>query len=220
MRLNKFIALSTGISRRAADEAITSGRVLVNKMPPQGGLDISESDEVTLDHHVLELPSKTTLILLNKPEGFVCSRRGQGSKTIYSLLPKRYHHLKPVGRLDKDSSGLILLTDDGSFAHKLTHPSFRKLKIYEVELDKPLLESDKRMIEQGVSLHDGLSKLKIKQINHKSEKEWQITMSEGRNRQIRRTFNVLGYEVTRLRRTNFGKYSIGRIKSGDHELAN
>lgn len=241
MRLNKFIALSTGIARRSADQAIADGRVLVNKIQPQIGMDISDSDEVTFDSHVLKLPAEKIIILLNKPVGFVCSRQGQGSRTIYELLPRKLYHLKPVGRLDKDSSGLLLLTDDGDLAHKLTHPSFQKSKVYEIMLDKPLQKSDIRAIETGISLHDGISKLKIEQINQKDtpkekkhissgqegpdgtgilreSNKWRITMSEGRNRQIRRTFKALGYEVTKLHRTKFGQYSIGKINSGDYEL--
>jgi len=217
MRLNKFIALSTGISRRSADQAIADGRVLVNKTQPRVGMDISDTDEITFDGRVLMLPSETIIILLNKPAGFVCSRKGQGSRTIFELLPRKFRYLKPVGRLDKDSSGLLLLTDDGDFAYKLTHPSFQKLKTYEVTLDKPLQPSDKQSIEVGISLYDGISKLKIEK-TYDIENKWRITMSEGRNRQIRRTFKALGYEVTKLHRTKFGQYSIGKINSGDYEL--
>ena len=125
-------------------------------------------------------------MLLNKPVGYVCSRKGQGSQTIYDLIPAKYHHLESVGRLDKDSSGLLLLTDDGELANKLTHPSFRKEKVYEVTLDKSLHESDLARLQHGIELDDGTSRFIISPL--KAQNSYLVTISEGRNRQIRRTF--------------------------------
>lgn len=213
MRLNKYIAQATGMSRRAADAVISEQRVRINESFAALGQEVDTNDHVTLDGTVLTLPSHHMTIMLNKPVGYVCSRDGQGSSTIYDLLPKRYHHLKPIGRLDKDSSGLLLLTDDGDLAQNLTHPSFQKEKIYEVELSKPLLIDDKTKIEQGVKLDDGLSQLSLKSLG-KTGKTWQITMQEGRNRQIRRTFNALGHTVRRLHRVQFGHYTLADLKSG------
>src|SRR5690606_37238412 len=101
-------------------------RVTVNEHRAYIGQTVQLNDVVTLDGQVLNLPESHTTIMLNKPPGYVCSREGQGSKTIYKLLPEKYHSLKPVGRLDKNSSGLLLLTDDGELANRLTHPSFKK----------------------------------------------------------------------------------------------
>src|SRR5262249_23712271 len=141
---------------------------------------------------------------------YVCSRRQQGSApTIYSLLPQKYQHLKPVGRLDKDSSGLIPLTNDGQTAHQLMHPSFHKIKRYEVTLDKPLAPKDEQHIAQGVTLPDGPSKLQLKQLDNRTH--WQVTMHEGRNRQIRRTFGAIGYSVTTLHRVEFSKLNLTMI---------
>jgi pseudouridine synthase len=153
--------------------------------------------------------------MLHKPVGYVCSRDGQGSKTIYDLLPTKLHQLKPVGRLDKDSSGLLLLTNDGELANRLTHPSFEKEKVYEISLDKPLARPDRAQIEQGVLLEDGLSKLQVKPLGNE---HWQVTMREGRNRQIRRTFSALGYRLQALHRTQFGTYRLGRIAPGEYTV--
>jgi len=209
MRLNKFIAACTGMSRRAADSAIQAGRVHLNGKPAVLTDAVSETDSVTLDGQQLHIPSQTKTILLNKPVGYVVSRDGQGSKTIYDLLPAELHHLKPVGRLDKDSSGLLLLTDDGTLAHQLTHPSFQKIKLYEVTLDRPLQPLHRQMIaERGIMLEDGVSRLGLERLTENNDTRWRVTMHEGRNRQIRRTFAALGYTVTALHRTKFGAYSL------------
>lgn len=204
MRINKFVAQATGFSRRAADTYIAQGRVEVNGQKVTAGHQLNRADKVTLDGKLLKSPTSFTLVMLNKPVGYVASRDGQGSKTIYDILPALYHKLKPVGRLDKDSSGLLLLTDNGQLAQELTHPSYRKEKVYEIELDKPLSSTHQNAIEEGVMLEDGLSSLKLSGLANK----WTVTMSEGRNRQIRRTFGALGYNVVKLHRTQFGAYKI------------
>ena len=118
-RLNKYIAHTAGLSRREADTAIEQGRVRVNDAPAEIGRQVESGDIVMLDDTVLSASHQYTYLMLHKPIGYVSSRREQGdTPTIYSLLPESLHHLKPVGRLDKDSSGLIILTDDGDFAQK------------------------------------------------------------------------------------------------------
>ena len=147
-RLNKFIARATGLSRRQADQVISEHRVKVNGQVARIGQPVSTSDTVQLDDTELRLPAKRTLLLLNKPVAYVCSRRAQAAnvQTIYQLLPPKYQALKTVGRLDKDSSGLILLTDDGDLAQLLTHPSHAKQKQYQVQLDRPLSSVHRQMI--------------------------------------------------------------------------
>lgn len=213
MRINRFIALATGMSRRAADRVADDGEILVNGRPIRTGREVSDSDQVTYKGKRLRLPKATTTIMLNKPVSYVCSREGQGSKTVYDLLPEKLHNLKPVGRLDKDSSGLLLLTNDGQLANKLTHPRFVKEKVYEITLDKSLSSADKQHIERGVQLEDGSSKLKLQGVGT----AWHVTMHEGRNRQIRRTFAALGYEVVRLHRTHFGSYHLGNVAPGTYK---
>ena len=179
---------------------------------------VHPDDAVTLDGKALSLPEETMTIMLNKPAGYVVSRDGQGSKTIYDLLPPELHNLKPIGRLDKDSSGLLLLTNDGNLAHQLTHPSFQKVKIYEVELDKPLEPLHRQMIsDHGIALEDGVSKLQLERLEEGQDKKWRVTMHEGRNRQIRRTFAALGYTVTKLHRTHFGTYSLNHLSPGTYK---
>ena len=217
MRINRFIALCSGLSRRAADAAVQEGRVLVNGTPPQPGRIVRPEDTVTLDGKPLKAPQGTQTILLHKPRGYVVSRNGQGSKTIYDILPPELQSLKPIGRLDKDSSGLLLLTDNGVLANELTHPRYQKTKIYEIELDQPLQPLHQQMITDiGVLLDDGPSKLGLARMHEGNDYAWRITMQEGRNRQIRRTFAALGYTVSRLHRTHFGAYAIADLSSGQH----
>lgn len=216
MRINKYLAQATGMSRRDADKAIEQGRVLADGQPAHTGQDVPDGILVTLDGASLNPPEHTQTIVLNKPVGYVVSRDGQGSKTIYDLLPPQLHHLKPVGRLDKDSSGLLLLTNDGQLAQQLTHPRHQKTKIYEVTLNKPLrAEHAKQISQQGIRLEDGISKLQLKPLD-KTGKAWQVTMQEGRNRQIRRTFATLGYTIKKLHRTRFGNHPINTLASAEY----
>ncbi len=208
MRINRFVAASSELSRRAADAAIIAGRVFVNDVRAQPGQEVAPTDSIALDGKPLTLAHKQ-LIMLNKPAGYVSSRNGQGAKTIYDLLPPELRQLKLVGRLDKDSSGLLLLTNDGELAHRLTHPSFQKTKCYEIALDQPLASEHWEQITRGgVMLDDGPSKLGLRRLEKNDSRTWLVTMHEGRNRQIRRTFAVLGYDVTKLHRTHFGSYQL------------
>lgn len=220
MRINKYIASATGISRRAADTAISWGRVRVNGELPEAGQDVTDADTVTLDDRPITPAVKCTIIF-NKPAGYVVSRDGQGSETIYDLLPSEFRHLKPVGRLDKASSGLLLMTNDGDLANELTHPRHQKRKIYEITLFKVLEPLHRQMIsDHGVTLEDGLSKFELTRAKEGDDKAWTVTMSEGRNRQIRRTFESLGYTVKTLHRTHFGTYSLGDLEAGQYRAIN
>lgn len=202
------------MSRRAADKAISEGRVTINGKIAKLGRQIEDSDKITLDGKNISHEVAHRTILLNKPVGYLCSRRSQGGvPTIYELLPDEFKNLKTAGRLDKDSSGLILLTSDGDLAFRLTHPKFVKTKVYKVEIDKPLEPLHQQMISDfGIDLPDGKSRLILEKL---SPKRWQVTMSEGRNRQIRRTFAALSYKVTKLHRTNFGEYELKDLKPGE-----
>jgi 23S rRNA pseudouridine2605 synthase len=218
-RLNKHLALQRGISRREADELIERGRVAINGEVATLGARFRDGDEIAVNGIPLTGSTAYVYLLFNKPIGYVCSRKPQGDNpTIYEILPKEYHTLKPVGRLDKDSSGLILLSNDGDFAYHMTHPKFNKVKIYSVLLKQELAPLHQQMIsDHGVTLEDGVSKLMLQRISDDNRKEWTVTMSEGRNRQIRRTFGSLGYDVAKLHRTQFGNYSLGDMKSGQYE---
>lgn len=214
MRLNKFIARATGLSRRSADELIKFGKVRVDNEQATLGQEVNNDNTVELNGTVLNLAKSHLILMLNKPAGYVCSRNGQGSKTIYDLLPEKFHNLKPVGRLDKNSSGLILLTNDGELANQLTHPRYQKQKVYQVVLNKTLELSDKKKLLTGVVLSDGLSKfIKIKDYPNNI---YEVVLEEGRNRQIRRTFNALGYKLESLHRIKLGKYMLNDLSKGKY----
>jgi 23S rRNA pseudouridine2605 synthase len=241
MRLNKFLAEKTGLSRREADEKISKGEVLINDRQVSLGAQIDESDKITYRGQIIkntgdDLTIKHTTIMLYKPVGVVCSRNGQGKRTVYDLLPKKYAVLKTVGRLDRNSSGLILLTNDGGFTYRMTHPKFFKTKAYIVKINKPLAPLHQQMIADfGVDLPDGKSRLGLELISSEADlrrliqpndcystttigarTDWRIIMHEGRNRQIRRTFQALGYEVLLLHRTDFGSYKLGDLRPGEY----
>lgn len=221
-RLNKYLALQLGISRREADKLIETGQVTINDERASLGARFKTGDHITVKGKPVAGDTAFVYLMFNKPVGYVCSRRAQGdSPTIYALIPDKYHALKPVGRLDRDSSGLILLTNDGDFAFKMTHPKFAKTKVYKVRLDKELEPLHQQMIsDYGIQLEDGSSKLILGRLSDDNRREWQVTMSEGRNRQIRRTFAALGYEVKKLHRTDFGNYSLGDMKPGGFKVTN
>ena len=207
-RLNKFLALQLGISRRQADELIEKGRISINGKTAQLGERFKAGDEIKLGEKIIsKTREEKKYVIFNKPRGYVCSRKKQGeNETIYAILPKEFSVLKPVGRLDKDSSGILLLTNDGDFAFQMTHPKFRKVKEYLVSLDTPLQPIHQQMIADfGINLPDGKSQLGLERLDD-SRKNWKVIMSEGRNRQIRRTFSAIGYEVEELHRTVFGSY--------------
>lgn len=218
IRLNKFLAERLGVSRREADDLITAGRILIDEKPARLGDRIDKNNKVCYNGSIIPFETDFLYIAFHKPIGYVCSRRAQGpAPTLYELLPKEYRKLKTVGRLDKDSSGLILLTNDGDFAFQMTHPKFHKEKIYEVELDRPLEPLHQQMIsDYGIMLDDGPSKfLVIRDQDH-----YIVKLSEGRNRQIRRTFAALGYKVKRLHRTKFGIFELGNLKPGKIQIIN
>ncbi len=219
MRINRFLAQATGISRREADKAVLAGRVLLNDQQARHGQEVTDADTVYLDGKPVILAGTTTTIMLNKPQGYVCSRSGQGSKTVYDLLPDKLHELKSVGRLDKESSGLLLLTNDGQLANQLTHPKYEKTKVYKIALNKPLNTAHLQTITgAGIMLEDGLSRLHMDRLNNTDNSNWKVTMHEGRNRQIRRTFESLGYTVVKLHRTKFGQYALKGLAVGDYIL--
>ena len=219
-RLNKFLALQLGISRRQADELIEKGKISINGKAVKLGARFQDTDIIKIGDKVISNNREERIYLLfNKPRGYVCSRKKQGvNETIYAILPKEFHSLKPIGRLDKDSSGLLLLTNDGDFAFQMTHPKFRQIKEYLVRLDEPLQPLHQQMIADfGINLPDGKSQLGLERLDE-SRKNWKVIMSEGRNRQIRRTFSTVGYEVVKLHRTVFGNYSLPKdLKFGDFQ---
>ena len=216
VRLNKFLAERLGVSRREADDLISTGQITVNDKTAVLGTKIDDKSKIFYNNKIIPHQAEYIYLAFNKPVGYVCSRRAQGkTPTLYDLLPAKYRKLKTVGRLDKDSSGLIILTNDGDFAFQMTHPKFRKNKVYEVELNKPLEPLHQQMISDfGVLLDDGPSKFTVVRDGNK----YIATLTEGRNRQIRRTFAALGYKVVKLHRTQFGKYKLNNLAFGKYDI--
>lgn len=213
MRLNQFLAKHTELSRRSADTAIADGRVIINGKLPEVGQQFNESDVIELDGVPLK-QLKTTTIMLNKPVKTICSKVQQGNvQTVYSLLPEELQHLTYVGRLDKDTSGLLIMSNDGDLIQAVTHPSHQVIKQYEAQLPRVLRPQDLQALQEGVTLEDGISKLELSG----KGREWVIKIHEGRNRQIRRTFEKLGYELDRLHRSKVGKLTLGTLKTGDYK---
>jgi 23S rRNA pseudouridine2605 synthase len=212
MRVNKFVASSSNLSRRAADTAVAAGRVKIDGAIAPLGQTVKSQNVVTLDDVALTPLAEHTYLMLNKPAGYISSRARQSSEpTLYELIPKQFSNLRIAGRLDRNSSGLILLSDDGTFIQGVTHPSQGKTKQYELTLSAPLSASQHSRILAGIPLQDGLSFVTILSSHGRS---LVVNLSEGRNRQIRRTFGALGLTVERLHRTRMGKFELGDIPSG------
>lgn len=218
MRLNQAIASSGFCARRKADEYIKAGKVLVNG---QVEMDFSRQvdpgvDELRVAGKKLSF-SKLIYVAMNKPPGVVTTRSDEsGRKTVMDLLPERLQALKPVGRLDMYSEGLLLFTNDGHFAQSLTHPSKVLAKKYEVRVKGTMQDTDLEAMKNGLKLEDGLTlpaKVKLRQRN-KSFSDFEISITEGRNRQIRRMCEHLGYTVVRLRRVGIGRLQLGLIPTG------
>jgi pseudouridine synthase len=217
MRLNQFLANATDISRRAADVAIRQSRVHVDGKLGKIGQDVNPKNAVSLDGQQVKMRLHQATIILHKPVGYVSSRRRQGTHpSIYDLVPHDLGHLQIAGRLDQDSSGLLVLTSDGQLLYQLTHPKFAKIKTYEVTLTKMLSDSDRRKLADGIVLPDGLSQLQVMSMDGRKVI---VAMTEGRNRQIRRTFGALDYGITRLHRLTLGPYMVGKLPAGQWQLA-
>jgi 23S rRNA pseudouridine2605 synthase len=205
IRLNRFIANAGICSRREADKLIEKGEIQVNdKVVTTLGTQIKRSDSVRYQGKLLkqELP---VYVLLNKPKGFITSLKDpQNRKTVMDLVKNAcQERIYPVGRLDRDTSGLLLFTNDGALARRLSHPSFNIRKIYQVELSKPLEKRDFQSIIEGVELTDG--KAPVDNLAHvdPDRRIVGIEIHMGRNRIVRRIFESLGYEVKKLDRVSF-----------------
>lgn len=215
MRLQVFISHCGVCSRRKALSSILSGQVTVNGkkiLEPSYCVNPS-SDIVTFGGRKIFLLEKA-YIILNKPKGVVTTTKDRfAEKKVTDLLPSHLKHLYPVGRLDKETTGLLLMTNDGELAHRLTHPSFEVNKTYKVRLSRPLSEIDKNKLQKGVFL-DGKKTLSCK-ITKTSQNELEIVLREGRKRQVRRMFASLSYHVVDLRRIAEGALTLGHLKPGE-----
>lgn len=217
IRLNKYIANSGICSRREADELITQGLVEVNgKVVTEMGYQVQKTDKVVFDGQSIT-PEKPVYVLLNKPKGYISTTKDEKArKTVMDLVANASpYRLFPVGRLDRQTTGLILLTNDGHLTKKLTHPSFGVKKIYHVTLDRKLSVEDLRTIADGVRLEEGVAEVdSISYIEGKPKNEVGIEIHIGWNRVVRRIFKKMGYEVEALDRVIFAGLTKKNIKRG------
>lgn len=219
VRLNKFLASCGAASRRGADELIASGRVRVNSIvvTELGKMVETDNDTVTLDGKKVEPVSKMTYIMLYKPKGCITSLRDEkGRKTVYDYLDVEVPHLVPVGRLDYDTEGLLLLTNDGELVNRLAHPSGEVPKSYLVRAEGEFPEHILAKLRKGVEI-DGVktkrSKVKLLEQGEK-EAKLLVTITEGRNRQVRRVFEAVERNVVFLKRVAIGDLRLGGLARG------
>nr|HRD08844.1 pseudouridine synthase [Saprospiraceae bacterium] len=207
IRLNKFVAQSGICSRRKAAEMVKAGEIKVNgEVNTNPAYETKEGDVITYKGEVLKKEEKLIYLLLNKPKNFITTAEDEkGRKTVLDLVKDKYEErLFPVGRLDRNTTGLLLLTNDGALAKKLSHPSHQIKKIYQVELDKNLKITDLDKIKEGVMLEDGKAEVdSVDYIEAGKKNQIGIEIHSGKNRIVRRIFESLGYEVVRLDRTYF-----------------
>lgn len=217
-RLNKYIASSGICSRRKADELIESGVVSVNgKKITELGFSVTEKDKVFIENNLVR-PKKHEYYRFYKPTGFITTAEDEKDrKIIYDLLPPTMHNLKPVGRLDRDSSGLIILTNDGDLINELTHPSVKVPKVYIVSVKGKVHLHHLEKMAQGIEIEKGKIAYADTMIQEATNQRTvlQVTLHQGLNRQIRKMFEKLGFEVTSLKRIQHAIITIEGLKKGE-----
>ncbi|MBI2301126.1 MAG: rRNA pseudouridine synthase [Armatimonadetes bacterium] len=213
-RLQKLIANAGVCSRRAAEKLILAGRVTVNgRVVTELGSGAEPSDEVAVDGDVITVPKRHRYVALHKPAGVVTTRKDpEGRETVYDLLYAEDVALHPVGRLDRDSTGLLLLTNDGELTHRLTHPRYGVEKVYQVWTRPWPQKAMLAKLRRGVELEDGPAVPKAARIA--APDSYEVTVAEGRNREVRRIFEALGLEILLLRRVRIGPIGLGHLKEG------
>ena len=213
MRLQKFLSRAGICSRRKGEEYIKAGWVKVNgKIVTELGVKVDpERDAVEVDSDAIRSDSAPTYIALNKPKGYVSSCDQQNEKIVLDLLDIS-ERVYPVGRLDKESTGLILLTNDGHLHHRLSHPSFNHEKEYEVTVAKPLPEGALRKLAKGLPMMG--TRTRAARVERISARRFRIVLQEGKNRQIRRMVRKVGNQVTHLKRIRIANIKLGDLPSG------
>ncbi|MBE3576656.1 MAG: rRNA pseudouridine synthase [Limnochordales bacterium] len=215
VRLHKLLALRGVCSRRHGEELIRSGKVRVNgEVVREVGIKVDpERDRVEVNGKPLPPPPKLVYFILNKPRNVLTTLRDdRGRPTIKDLLPHGLPRLFPVGRLDWDSEGLLLLTNDGELAYRLTHPRYQIQKTYRVTVERPIEDGELEMLRRGVMLDDGPTG--PAEVRRLGEREFLIGIGEGRNRQVRRMCAAVGHRVVRLVRIAEGPVRLGGLASG------
>ena len=216
MRLAKYLAHAGVASRRAAEQLVFAGRVTVGgEVVRDPARDVGEADAIAVDGRGVALERRHVVFALNKPAGYVSTAKDpQGRPTVVSLIESR-ERLYPVGRLDADSTGLLLLTNDGELAHRLTHPSFEVPRVYRAQVrNAPLREPALRRLREGVQLEDGMTAPAT--VRRLTPDRLELTIHEGRKRQVRRMCEAVGHRVVRLERVAFGPLRLGDLPLGRH----
>lgn len=215
MRLNRFLAACGFGSRRSVEHLIVTGLVKVNGQPClELATQVSEADQVTVSGKTAALPAQSTCVLMNKPAGYLCSRTDPADKPlVFELLPVKWRSLHYVGRLDFLSRGALLFTDDGALTQALLHPSREVERVYEVVTDTPLEPQSLASLRTGLTLEDGLRTMpaKVRKLPHGS---YELTLREGKNREIRRMMMSLGHRVKDLRRLSYGPIELEDLAEG------
>lgn len=219
MLLVKYLAHAGLCSRRASEKLIKSGQIQINgKFLDQPGYDVKEGDKVTHNGKLVQIQpgAEKIYLILNKPAGLITTASDeQGRETVVSYLQKRgiEERVFPIGRLDKDTTGLLILTNDGDFAYKMSHPKFEVRKTYIAKLDKKINLQDLKRLQNGLKLDDGF--IKPDKLQTLTASTVEISLHSGKNRIVRRIFKFLGYQVTNLHRTSFGPLTLLGIKAGE-----
>ena len=206
IRLNRYIAQAGICSRRQADDLIAQGKIRVNdQVVSEMGFQVKAGDKVSYGGKVIS-PERPVYVLLNKPKDFITTTKDpQGRRTVMDLVRKASDsRLYPVGRLDRNTLGLLLLTNDGDLAKKLTHPSHQIAKVYHVLLDAPLTEKAEEELVSGLPLEDGKANVDVLEVLDRDRKELGLEIHSGKNRIVRRMFEHLGLQVVKLDRVVFG----------------
>ena len=223
MRLNKFLAACGVASRRDCDELIKQGRIKLNGKVATLGMEADEGDEVTFDGNRVAL-KKNEYYILNKPKGYLSTVSDErGRRTVMELLPPDVGRIYPVGRLDYDSEGLLILTTDGELAQRLTHPSNEVPKTYLVKIEGTATEATLNPIRSGVEIEGGYVTKKCRAHIVETNKQYtkiHITITEGKNREVRKMFAAIGREVTLLKRIKVGELTLRGLDRGQWRKLN
>ena len=219
IRLNKYIA-STGLaSRRGADELIFAGKVMVNgKLVTEPGITVSDRDNVEVEGKKLRVQDKK-YVIFNKPPGYITTRNDPNDrKTIYSILPPEMYDLKSAGRLDKDSSGLLILTNDGDLIQKLTHPNAEIPKVYKVIVEGKITQNDIYTLQKGIEIEEGQIAYAECEVLGMEDRNMilKIVLYQGYNRQIRKMMEKIGHPVQALKRVSQGCITVSGLEKGKY----
>ena len=218
MRINKFLAEQGISSRRGSDQIIAEGRVTINGKPAKAGDDVTADDVVMVDGKILSHKVKYEYYLLNKPKGYVCTvSDDKGRKTVMDLLPAGAGRVFPVGRLDYDTEGMLILTNDGDLAYRLTAPRNEIPKTYLVRIEGTITDQQLNRLRAGVEIERGVVTKKCKITVTETSKTYtklRVVLTEGKNREIRKMFEVVGKNVDFLKRLKIGELTLTGLDRG------